>query len=122
MVRAGGHTSNTSSPPRLRRACGLLLVGGLLMGLSGCGTGGSEASAALVSGLPKCDPSLLHPRISVGGSATLPGKLVVYVDGVMACIDDAARVDQIVGAIEGRTPSGTAGATGTAPSTPTAPR
>lgn len=104
MVRAGGH-SPSPLPLRLRRLGGLLFASALATGLVGCGTGGSEASAALVSGLPKCDPSLLHPRITVGGSATLPGKLVVYVDGVMACIDDAARVDQIVGAIEGRSPA-----------------
>lgn len=83
---------------------GLLLLGGALSG--GCGNlGGAEPTAAMVSGMPKCDPSLLHPRISVGAAAGLPGKLIMYVDGVMACVDDAARVDQLVPQIEGRAPA-----------------
>ena len=91
-----------SSVTRLAR--GLLLLGGALAG--GCGNlGGAEPTAAMVSGMPKCDPSLLHPRISVGAAAGLPGKLIMYVDGVMACVDDAARVDQLVPQIEGRAPA-----------------
>jgi hypothetical protein len=52
--------------------------------------------------MPKCDPSLLHPRIAVGAAAGLPGKMIVYVDGVMACVDDASRVDQLMTQMEGR--------------------
>jgi hypothetical protein len=74
------------------------VVAAFLVG--GCG-GGTETSAALVSGLPKCDPSLLHPRVTVGATAGLPGKLIVYVDGVMACVDDVSRVDQMLPQIEG---------------------
>lgn len=95
------------APPlsvRLRRRLGVLavvVVSGAVGG--GCGNlAASEPTAALVSGMPKCDPSLLHPRIAVGAAAGLPGKLIVYVDGVMACVDDAARVDQLVPQIEGR--------------------
>ena len=82
-------------------ALGVLLAAGLL---GGCGIGGAgaDSSAALLSGMPKCDPSLLHPRITVATTAALPGKLIVYVDGVMACLDDASRVDQIVSQVEGR--------------------
>ena len=69
---------------------------------SGCGiAGGNESAAAMVSGLPKCDPTLLHPRITVGSTAEVPGKLIVYVDGVMACVDDMSRVDQILQQTEG---------------------
>ena len=80
---------------------GLFLAAGLL---GGCGIGGPtvDGSAALLSGMPKCDPSLLHPRLEVGAAAGLPGKLIVYVDGVMACVDDAGRVDQLMTQIEGR--------------------
>jgi hypothetical protein len=70
----------------------------------GCGMGTdaqASQSALLTSGLPHCDGSLLHTRITLGNTALLPGKLIVYVDGVMACVDDAARVDQLVGQIEG---------------------
>lgn len=70
--------------------------------------GGTESSAALVSGLPKCDSSLLHPRITVGANASMPGTLIVYVDGVMACVDDASRVDQIVSQVEGHAASASA--------------
>lgn len=70
--------------------------------LSGCGiAGGNESAAAMVSGLPKCDPSLLHPRITVAANAEVPGKIIVYVDGVMACVDDSSRVDQIMQQVEG---------------------
>ena len=84
---------------------GLALVVGLSFA-SGCGiAGGAEgagpSTGSMVSGLPKCDPSLLHPRITVAATAGLPGKLIVYVDGVMACIDDASRVDQILPQVEG---------------------
>lgn len=80
--------------------CGLLLAGSLL---GGCGIGGAaaESPAALLSGLPKCDPSLLHPRIAVGAAAGLPGKSIVYVDGVMACVDDTSHVDQLLTQLEG---------------------
>lgn len=61
----------------------------------------ADSPAALISGLPKCDPSLLHPRITVGATTSLPGKLIVYVDGVAACVDEANRVDQIMPQIEG---------------------
>lgn len=79
---------------------GLLLAGSLL---GGCGIGGAaaESSAALLSGMPKCDPSLLHPRIAVGAAAGLPGKSIVYVDGVMACVDDTSHVDQLLTQLEG---------------------
>lgn len=78
---------------------GLLLAGSLL---GGCGIGGAaEGSAALLSGMPKCDPSLLHPRIAVGAAAGLPGKSIVYVDGVMACVDDTSHVDQLLTQLEG---------------------
>jgi hypothetical protein len=79
---------------------GLVLFFAALSG--GCGSGG-EASAAMVGGLPKCDPSLLHPRITVGPAAGMPGKLIVYVDGVMACLDDTSRVDQLLSQVEGHT-------------------
>ena len=84
----------------------LLMTLGLLA--PGCGitadsSTGSVASQ-VVSGLPRCDESLLHPRISVGGVASMPGKLIVYVDGIMACVDDAAKVDQIVTRVESRFP------------------
>lgn len=80
---------------------GLFLLGGSLLG--GCGIGGAAAdgSAALLSGMPKCDPSLLHPRIAVGAAAGLPGKSIVYVDGVMACVDDTSHVDQLLTQLEG---------------------
>jgi len=69
----------------------------------GCGMGADAAgtSTAALSGLSPCDASLLHPRITVGATAVLPGKLIVYVDGVMACVDDTARVDQILAQVEG---------------------
>jgi hypothetical protein len=80
-----------------------VLLSGLTMFAVGCGSPATaETGSALVAGLPKCDPSLLHPRITIATTATLPGKLIVYVDGVMACLDDASRVDQIVSQIEGR--------------------
>lgn len=86
--------------PRARLWIGCLLAGSLL---GGCGIGGpgAEGSAALLSGMPKCDASLLHPRIAVGAAVGLPGKMIVYVDGVMACVDDAARVEQLFTQIEG---------------------
>ncbi len=96
---AGTRRAAVSGQRRLGVA--LLLAGSLL---AGCGIGGptAEGSAALLGGMPKCDPSLLHPRIEVGAAAGLPGKMIVYVDGVMACVDDAARVDQLMMQIEGR--------------------
>ncbi|MCS6913525.1 MAG: hypothetical protein RMK29_09045 [Myxococcales bacterium] len=68
----------------------------------GCGMGSdpqAHVSALVTSALPRCDATLLHPRITVGATTHLPGKLIVYVDGVMACVDDAARVDQLVGQV-----------------------
>jgi len=91
----------SSTRGRALRLGAALLTAALALA-SGCGmAGGSEGAAALVSGLPKCDPSLLHPRITVGAAAGLPGKLIVYVDGVMACVDDANRVDQILSQVDG---------------------
>ncbi len=63
---------------------------------------GSNAAALITSGMPRCDASLLHPRIEVSNSAALPGQTIVYVDGVMACVDESAKVDLILGQIEGR--------------------
>lgn len=81
-----------------------LLLGGLALLAVGCGSPATaESGSGLVQGLPKCDPSLLHPRITIAAAAALPGKLIVYVDGVMACLDEASRVDQLVSQIEGRT-------------------
>lgn len=70
----------------------------------GCGLSADPASAstAALVGLPRCDVTLLHARITVAATAVLPGKEIVYVDGVMACVDDAARVDQLVTQVEGR--------------------
>lgn len=70
----------------------------------GCGGGAPEASPALLSGMPRCDVSLLHPHIAVGSVAGQPGKTIVYVDGVMACVDDASRVDQILTQLEIKNP------------------
>src|SRR4051812_48450564 len=70
----------------------------------GCGMGSdpqANASSLVTSALPRCDASLLHPRLSVGAAALLPGKQIIYLDGVMACMDDIARVDQLVNQIEG---------------------
>jgi hypothetical protein len=96
---------NTTQMQAMRSILGLglgFLLAGSLLG--GCGIGGQggegSSSAALLSGLPKCDPSLLHPRIAVGAAAGLPGKLIVYVDGVMACVDDAGHVDQLLTQLE----------------------
>ena len=69
----------------------------------GCG-GAPEASPALISGMPRCDASLLHPHIAVGSVAGQPGKTIVYVDGVMACVDDSSRVDQILTQLEVKNP------------------
>ena len=106
---------------RRRALFGLLLAGSLL---GGCGMSGQagEGSAALLSGLPKCDPSLLHPHIAVGAAAGLPGKLIVYVDGVMACVDDAGHVDQLLTQLQEHGASLTlpAAASLTAPVAPTA--
>lgn len=101
-------SNSTLSPPAHRRGPAVLsrlalLLGGLSLFAVGCGSPATaETGSPLVQGLPKCDPSLLHPRITVATTAALPGKLIVYVDGVMACLDDASRVDQIVSQVEGR--------------------
>lgn len=72
-------------------------------GVWACGPSGvAESTLGLAASLPRCDASLLHPRITVAAVASLPGKQIVYVDGVMACMDEAARVDQIVSQIEAR--------------------
>lgn len=97
--RLSVRSETATAVPRLRLA-GLILAAAAA--LTGCGNAsGLDSSTGLVSGLPKCDPSLLHPRITVAAAAGLPGKLIVYVDGVMACMDDASRVDQIVPQVEG---------------------
>lgn len=111
-------TSQSVSVPKKPTGRVLLRWGGAaLLGvgslLGGCGNGSAAAdsplgSAALLSGMPKCDPSLLHPRIAVGNAVGLPGKLVVYVDGVMACVNDAAKVDAIITQVEGRAAQPTA--------------
>ena len=69
----------------------------------GCG-GAPEASPAMIIGMPRCDASLLHPHIAVGSVAGQPGKTIVYVDGVMACVDDSSRVDQILTQLEVKSP------------------
>src|SRR5947209_5459531 len=64
--------------------CGLAA---LAVAAGGCGMGTDPSGAlagSVLSGLPRCDASLLHPRIAVGGTSALPGKSIVYVDGVMA--------------------------------------
>lgn len=92
--------TGTATAPRGVRLGGLFFAAAVT--LAGCGNAsGLDSSTALVSGLPKCDPSLLHPRITVGAAAGLPGKLIVYVDGVMACMDDVSRVDQLLPQVEG---------------------
>lgn len=95
-------TPQKTTTGALRWTCSALLGVGMLLAGCGAGADGVPGSAALLSGMPKCDPSLLHPRISVGNAAGLPGKMVVYVDGVMACVDDAAKVDAIITQVEGR--------------------
>ncbi|HMU38169.1 MAG TPA: hypothetical protein PKE31_04080 [Pseudomonadota bacterium] len=70
----------------------------------GCGNGAPDASPALLAGMPRCDASLLHPRIAVGSVAGQPNKTIVYVDGVMACVDDAGKVDQILSQLEQKSP------------------
>lgn len=92
--------NGTATAPRSLRRAGLFFAAAVA--LAGCGNAsGLDSSTALVSGLPKCDPSLLHPRITVGAAAGLPGKLIVYVDGVMACMDEVSRVDQLLPQVEG---------------------
>lgn len=74
-----------------------------LLGTAGCDNAADgSASPSLIRGMPVCDESLLHPRISVQTTQSLPGKAIVYVDGIMACVDDAAKVDQIISRVEGR--------------------
>ena len=88
---------------RISQRVALLLGVGALMCSVGCGSPATaESGSALVAGLPKCDASLLHPRITIATAASQPGKSIVYVDGVMACLDDASRVDQLVSQVEGR--------------------
>lgn len=118
--RAAGHRRGGTA-----LGLGVLLAAGLL---GGCGIGGAgaDSSAALLSGMPKCDPSLLHPHIAVGAAAGLPGKSIVFVDGVMACVDDSSHVDQLLTQLEGRGLGAAltlpaASATATPTPTPTAP-
>ena len=91
--------------PMLARSwLGLSLLLGATVFASACGDNPSALQPAqLTAGMPRCEESLLHPRISVSSSAHLPGKLIVYVDGIMACVDDAAKVDLIISRIEART-------------------
>lgn len=101
------NTTQTKTRPqrgaRARAALGLsVLVAAGLLGGCGIGGAGADSSAALLSGMPKCDASLLHPHIAVGAAAGLPGKSIVFVDGVMACVDDASHVDQLLTQLEGR--------------------
>ena len=102
MMQTTKLTKTPLSTTALRWTCSALLGVGMLLAGCGAGADGALGSAALLSGMPKCDPSLLHPRLSVGNAAGLPGKMVVYVDGVMACVDDAAKVDAIITQVEGR--------------------
>jgi hypothetical protein len=88
--------------PRQRSVLGGLALAALTS--VGCGMGSdpqASASSLVESNLPRCDGSLLHPRLSIGAAAMHPGKQIIYVDGVMACMDDIARVDQLVNQIEG---------------------
>lgn len=107
VIREGTRGEAGPSHPRGRGSLALVL-GVLALWAQGCGmttdppTG--TAASQVLSGMPRCDESLLHPRISVGGAASLPGKLIVYVDGIMACVDDAAKVDQIISRVESRFP------------------
>ena len=88
---------------RISQRVALTLLGASVALSVGCGSPATaESGSALVMGLPKCDASLLHPRITIAATAALPGKLIVYVDGVMACLDDASHVDQLVSQVEGR--------------------
>ncbi|MBL8635650.1 MAG: hypothetical protein JNM40_20660 [Myxococcales bacterium] len=96
------HSTNRSSQGTRSRFGTLLLA--VSLAAIGCGGGAPEASPALISGMPRCDASLLHPHISVGSVAGQPGKTIVYVDGVMACVDDASRVDQILTQLEIKNP------------------
>ena len=96
------HSTNRSSQGTRSRFGTLLLA--VSLAEIGCGGGAPEASPALISGMPRCDASLLHPHISVGSVAGQPGKTIVYVDGVMACVDDASRVDQILTQLEIKNP------------------
>lgn len=94
--------------PSVRSLGALVLLALAAVALPACGmttdpAQGGSASQVL-SGMPACEESLLHPRISVGAAASLPGKLIVYVDGIMACVDDSAKVDQIVSRVESRFP------------------
>ena len=131
------NTTQTKTRPqrgaaRARAALGLsVLVAAGLLGGCGIGGAGADSSAALLSGMPKCDASLLHPHIAVGAAAGLPGKSIVFVDGVMACVDDASHVDQLLTQLEGRglgaaltlpAAGTTAGATAAGPNAPAAAR
>lgn len=89
-----------------RRVGGKRLRAGLLAGffwVVGCGNGAVETSPML-GGMPRCDASLLHPRIQVGSVAGQPGKTIVYVDGVIACVDETSKVDQILTQLETKSP------------------
>ena len=44
-------------------------------------------------------------HIAVGSVAGQPSKTIVYVDGVMACVDDSSRVDRILTQLEVKTPA-----------------
>ena len=87
------------------RAFSASLLAIALGAVAGCGMGtdaaGSSTAALVTSGMPTCDISLLHPQLAVGGSTVLPGKLIVYVDGVMACVDDAPKVEALLSRMGG---------------------
>ena len=96
---------DTTRSPQARRNIrpGRLLLWAVVLA-AGCGGSAPESSPALLSGMPRCDASLLHPHIAVGSVAGQPGKTIVYVDGIMACVDDASRVDQILTQLEVKNP------------------
>lgn len=95
----GPRTPRLTPRPRrwLRRAV-LVLP---LLWLGACGMG-SDSQGLPTNGVPRCDPALLHPKITVAATSVLPGQLIVYVDGVMACIDDSSKVDALLTQISAR--------------------
>ena len=104
----GAGAALATGTPSPRSLCSLVLLALAAIAVPACGMttdpAQGESASQVLSGMPACEESLLHPRISVGAAASLPGKLIVYVDGIMACVDDAAKVDQIVSRVESRFP------------------
>jgi len=98
------HDTNRSSLGRRDKSLLAKLLLLACVAAVGCGGSAPEASATLLSGMPRCDASLLHPHIAIGSVAGQPGKTIVYVDGVMACVDDSSRVDQILTQLEVKNP------------------